>query len=232
MMKKFLRMIQSSFSTPALIYISIFIIACCFLALSRFICDDGSWWGNMWLNFGYGTFASLVVSLLIDIGNTKRNKKTLEAKYRLITSKCVQKRYSLLSCVRMCMEEIYSSCDPMTYEEYVEEALNPNYDPSLMDEEQYVNELYGVVVALDSLKESAEELIKMIPYCYDEKINDSLLSELNIIIRACRLIKRDYTSKSYLRCVNNIKCMKNPITRAFPELYDDFTNPYSDDEEE
>lgn len=234
-MKDLKKRIESNISTPIIWYAIILATAVVFLVISSIIThftSDSNWWGLLLLNFGYGTFASLVVSVLIDIGNTKRQRIMLDSKHDLLIEKCVRTCYSLRDCVRDCMDEIYSIDKPMTYEEYVENAFSPDYDTSFMDEEQYREELERVITVIGSLEEAARELVKLIPYVYDEKTNKEFLSEINKIDYCCRCIKNDYNYNRYDRLVSRMKAMKNVITKAFPKLNDVFTTPYKYDEEE
>lgn len=233
-MKDLKKRIESNISTPIKWYGIILSTAIVFIIISciiSFFTNNQNWWGLLFLNFGYGTFASLIVSLLIDIGNTKRSKYILDSKYELLTRECKDRCDRLRHSVWNCMEDICSNSDVMTYEECIEEALTPNYDTSFMDEEQYHEYLYSVVEAVDSLREAAEKLTVIIPFCYDEKINVGFCDNLRKLSCNCKMIKRDCDNKRYDRCFNNLICIKNSIIRCFPELENDFTKPYSNDDE-
>ncbi|SEH86837.1 hypothetical protein SAMN02910265_03119 [Ruminococcus flavefaciens] len=231
-MKINLKKNPSFISTPYYIYLAILCFAVAFLFISYYICENKSWWSNLWLNFGYGTFASFVVSLLIDIGNTKRNQNILNTKYRIITSDCIERCYRLREKVRNSMEELYSYYEPMTYDEFVDEGLNPNYNPDEVSENCYDRVLSAVVYEADKLKESADKLVEIIPICFDDRINGKMRHNLKVISSYCNSIRQYYNEDEYKSCVYRIKRVKNYIIRSFPELKDDFLNPYTDDEDE
>lgn len=222
---------QPIISTPLWIYICILVLFVTFILISILICES-EWWKNLWLNFGYGTFASLVVSALIDIGNTYRSKKESTEKYRFVIRECINCCLAIRGGVMEREQFRYDLGEPMTYKEYVEEALNPQYEENEMDDDYYDQFLFEVIYQIDKLSEASDKLASIIPLCYDSNINERLSSNIKALVSNCRSIRRYYDKNDYKNCVKLISRLGDKIVRAFPELKDEFTNPYTEESEE
>ena len=222
---------QPIISTPLWIYLCIFGLFVTFILISVLICKS-EWWKNLWLNFGYGTFASLVVSALIDIGNTFRSKKESDEKYRFIIRECINCCYAIRGSVMERKQFRYDLDEPMTYKEYVEEALNPQYEQTEMDDDYYDQFLFEVIYYIDKLFDAADKLTGIIPLCYDCNINERLSYNIQTLASNCRSIRRYYDKNDYKYCVKLISRLGDKIVRTFPELKDAFTNPYTEESEE
>lgn len=214
-------------STSIWIYLIIFVIFLAFILISVFL-SDCEWWKNLWLNFGYGTFASLFVSILIDIGNTYRSNKESDKKYCFVVGECINCCYALRSSVMEREQFRYDLGEPMTYKEYVEEALNPDYEPTEMDDNEYDDFLFEVIYSVDKLAEAADKLASLIPFCYDSNINERLAYSIKSLTLSCRNIRRYYDKNDYKNCVNSISRLGGKIIRVFPELKNAFTSPYTE----
>ena len=213
-------------SISPLVYLLLFVLSLGFIGISFGYCETGCWWQNLWLNLGAGTFASLIVSLIIDIGNTYRSNLEHEFRYNVLTKDCIYNCHELRKVVRDCKEEMYSNYEALTFESFIDESLIPEYALKEMSEEEYRERLFNVIYSINNLKESVDKLIEIIPICLDENINDKLLHNLRRVSLFCRIVDGEYDKDNYKECIKSIKHLKDIIIDAFPELEDDFTKPY------
>jgi|GEM_PF-3396063 hypothetical protein len=230
-MKDLKKRIESNISTPIIWYAIILATAVVFLIISSIIThftSDSNWWGFLFLNFGYGTFASFVVSLLIDIGNTRRNNKILDSKYDLLTSECKNDCSKLSAYAYHRFKSLYKSEKEIIFEDCVDRVLNPEYDHTKINEIDHEFASSEIIFSIKELKKSADRLIDMIPFCYDEKTNANLRDNIKNISAACRDF--DYywahRNKKYDRLLETVGILKNAIINTFPELKDEFEKPY------
>lgn len=230
-MKDLKKRIESNISTPIIWYAIILATAVVFLIISSIIThftSDSNWWGLLLLNFGYGTFASLVVSVLIDIGNTKRNNKMLDEKYCLLTSQCKKDCRFLSKVAYYDFKGLYKSDEELPFEKCVDKVINPEYDHSLITEDDHNIKSADLFSVINRLQKSADRLIDMIPYCYDERTNSELMNNVQEISQVCRELDycRTHLNRKKDRLLKTAEDLKTAIINTFPELKDEFEKPY------
>lgn len=218
-------------STPLYVYIIILIISTVLIFVSYHF-ENGNWWQGFLLNFGCGGLASLVVSAIIDNGNTRRSRTESKSKYDIITRECTNCCIILRDCVKDKEEERYDLSGSMTYKEYVKEALNPEYEPNEMDDDYYFNFLYDVVYTITKIKSACDKLLGIIPVCYDVYLNSNLYKNVKSLSSQCRRIEILFDRKQYNRCVDNIERLDDLIIITFPDLKQAFKAPYIRDYDE
>lgn len=223
-----MKRIRQFISTPLYVYIIIFIISAAFILVSYFL-ENSNWWQSSLLNFGCGGLASLVVSAIIDIGNTRRSRTESKSKYDIITRECINCCIILRDCVKDREKERYDLSRAMTYKEYVKEALDPNYEPNEMDDDYYFSFLYDVVYDINKIKTACDKLLSVIPICYDENLNSDLYKNVRNLSYHCRRIDILFDRKQLVRCVESIGSLDDRIIRTFPELEQLFKDPYIKD---
>lgn len=226
-----MKRIRQFISTPLYVYIIIFIISAAFILVSYSL-ENSNWWQSSLLNFGCGGLASLVVSAIIDNGNTRRSRTESKSKYDIITRECKNCCIILRDCVKDREDERYGLSEPMTYKEYVKEALDPVYEPNEMDDDDYFKFLYDVVYTITKIKDACDKLLGIIPICYDENLNSDLYKNVRNLSSHCRRIEILFDREQYNRCVENIGRLDDRVIMAFPDLKQVFKNSYINDYDE
>lgn len=210
---------ESIISTPIRWYGLILLIAIIFLSLSCIIIkktgDEKNWWGLLLLNFGYGTFASLIVSLLIDIGNTKRGKEEKNNQYMFWHSNLISESKSLGKMLMFAVDK---------------------YSKDKVDSEKEYNleELIDAVLKKDSLREKRIEILKncidkiktqcnnlkenAIYFNSNPKITDEYIDNLKMIIKICTSINFRTTSAYINQDINEKEIKKFIMEKLIPAI--------------
>lgn len=216
-------------STPSWVYLIAVSLSILFICISY--CTESSiWYIELLKNLGYGIAASTGVSLLIDIGSTKRERKQECMIYARMTADLKNACKELPSEVYTAVYEAfgYDSMDKYTFDEWICRLFTNNANHY----ERQKKEIKCAVQAISLIKQKAVELCEVMKAFLDnECVTEELEKNVKQLISFSSRIERELNRENYDECKNIItKEMKKCILKIFEDLEVDYTREYNEEE--
>lgn len=221
-------------STPIWAYTIALVCAVLFVGISVWIscckCSSCcSWWSAFFLNVGYGTFASIIVTVLVDIGNTKRQQKKDKMAFDRLNADLKELCIDLPSEMYTAVYEVFgydeNSKRPFT------QWTNKLFSDKTSDPEKQKREIAYVIQHISSIKKVAAQLKSDLKYLPDNQYIDvGYEQKIKEIIASCTRIKHAANKPDYASCVRNIEELKGAIIELYSELSADYSRDYNEEE--
>lgn len=213
-------------STPLWVYL-ICAVLCLLVYGSAFLMPRGTWYRDLFTNLGYGVFASTIVALFIDMGNTKVAVKKDQHVFDMLNAKlkdeCANLPSELYTSVYECCG--YGLERKLTYHSWLDMLFPVEIT------EKNEKEIRYFLQQIDTIKTVATQLHESIKVHYGNAfITEQYLKLLTKLIGMCKILQQNAKRKQFDR-VNGMldKEIKCAICDLFPSLEHDFTRAYNEE---
>ncbi len=216
-------------TTPVYVYIAVFALAVLFLFVSVIIdcckCDNCccGWWSTLFLNVGYGTIASLFVALLIDIGNTKRQKSNDKQKFDRLNADLKELCSDFPSEMYIAVYDAfgYDEKGKRTFEQWTRKLFLSDAEDSTRQKAQ----IDYILQWMKDIRKCAIQLKTDAKHQYDNSyVTPEFEDKIERIISKCSKLLRNTGEANYEFCVRTIT---NDFKSAVVDLYSELGNDYS-----
>ena len=225
-------------TTPWWIYLSSATLAIIFLVFSLFLIksDCGpqgdAWWGNLFLNVGYGTIASVVVTFLVDIGNTKRQQIQDKKEFDRLNAELKELCAELPSEMYIAVYESfgYTNNEKRTFEQWTKTLFVDGAIDNGVHEREIKNitqHIFEIKKAIAQLKRDSR-IFGNNPY-----VNDEYEKKLNKLRSCASIVIRNSNEYNYTVCSQKIaQQLKDSIIELYDDLTVDYTRIYNEEDYE
>lgn len=220
---------RRNLSTPAKVYVIASICAVVFLIISVILsfckCNacNCSWWSNLFLNVGYGTVASILVTLFVDIGNTKR-QRIIDHRMFIRLNASLKELCADLPCeMNTAVYEAfgYDDNDKRTFAQWSQKL----FSDGVKESEKQKREIDHIIQQIAAIKKEATQLKSDLRFQPNNQYVTSEFEEkLKRLLRACSRITLDAKTMQYPSCARTIA---EDFGQAVVDLYEELSADYS-----
>lgn len=222
-----MKTVNKLISTPIWVYIGTLTTSVIILLIICIFSTD-SQCSNVCVGIGTGLVSSVVVSLIIDIGNTARDNKKYDIQFRRLCSNLKRECSELPSVVYDSVYGYrgYDDNHERTYEKWVTDLFESS-DSS----EECVNQIRYVIQQIEEIQNASSELLTVCKSRLDNpNITEQFENNIEKMQSVCTRIIRDFKRKEYDSCKSALlKEMKEKIISTFDSLEEDFTREYNEE---
>lgn len=207
-----------------------------FLTISLLIAEPGyetqcaTWWGNLFLNVGYGTIASIVVTLLVDIGNTARQQKQDKKAFERLNAELRELCAELPSEMYIAVYETFGYADSQkhTFKEWTQKL----FEDCQAERNKQEREITSIVQHVSAIHKAASQLKSDIRIISNNAfVDEEYERKLSKLMSACSRLKRNAAEETYVVCIKLITDdLTNAIVALFNDLSADYTRVYNETE--
>lgn len=222
-------------STPILIYLIAIVCSVIFFGLSVLLSpcehrDSGGWWSALFLNLGYGSLASIFVTVLVDIGNTRRQRQKDKLIFNRLNADLNELCAELPSEMYIAVYEVfgYNENGKHTFEQWTDTL----FSDKVSDRAKQEKEIRYIIQHISLIKKAAAQLKSDFKYLPENQYIDSdYKKKLGQIIGACLRIVRTVEKSDYKGCARIItEDLKSAVVGLYSELKSDYSRFYNEED--
>lgn len=215
-------------STPIIFYVLLILITIALLIYGYSVDNSLS------KNVGYSLLASLIASIIIDIGNTRVHYNNEVEQLNIISAEF---RYDILglkeAAIRAYEARYSSDSGKHTFTKWLEMAFDMDYKGDGLTDEDFDYVVWTIQFQITKIKKSSIELNER----FLNHISISLITEEDrVLVRriaaVSSVIEREFDEKKYHYAIKNIVQRLIPCAiKMYPYMENEFNGEYSADED-
>lgn len=228
-----IRKMRQRLSTPISVYAIAIVLCIIFFVIASGRLLRGffsEWWMEFFLNIGYSAIASVVLSVLIDYGNTKRKRIDEDKAFDKMNAglKVLCDEMPVIVHTAVCEASGYRDTEKCSFSQWSQKL----FLDETVDREDRKNEIVYVIQHITDIMKAAEEVRSDAKRLENNpKITEEYEKSINNLIHLCQRINRDARAMNYNSCFHLItEDFVRVVTTLFDELSENFTRAYDEGE--